>query len=40
MINLFFDDQRLFARSGALRTYGKPELIADSFFNDESRSLR
>ncbi len=33
MTNLFFDDQRLFARTGTVRTYGKPELIADSFFD-------
>lgn len=33
MTNLFFDDQRLFARSGAERKYGKPELIADSLFD-------
>ncbi|MHB1151949.1 MAG: hypothetical protein ACYCWE_11645 [Eubacteriales bacterium] len=33
MTNLFFDDQRLFARSGTMRAYGKPGLIADSFFD-------
>lgn len=31
---LFFDDQRLFERTNLRREYGKPELIADSIYQD------
>lgn len=31
MTNLFFDDRRFLTKSSTVRTYGKPELTADSF---------